>query len=106
MRPYKLTKCIIPESRRVIEYLLSILTLHRNTMSAVEKSVRNIAEDVQSLQTDVSGIGEHNRRNLDQLHGSLGSIHNGNNDILRSQEDSRARQQWQAQGNDLSAATI
>ena len=88
MRPYKLTKCIIPESRRVIEYLLSILTLHRNTMSVVEKYVRNTAEDVRGLQTDVS------------------SIHNGQKDVLRSYEDCRARQESQAQGNDLSTATF
>lgn len=73
-------------------------------MSAVEKYVRNTAEDIRGLQKDVSGVDEHNRRDFEQVHGSLGSIQTGQNDILRFHEDSRARQESQAQGNDLSTA--
>ena len=106
MRPFKLTNCTLPESLRVIECLLGILTVHRGLISAVEKYIINIAEDIRDLQSTVSGIDEHNRSDFEQVHGSLGSIQNGQKDILRSHEDSKARQESLAQGNDLSAATF
>ena len=104
MRHYKLIKCIIPESLHVIECLLGILTVHRGITSALDKYVRNIAEDIRDLQNTISGIDEHHRRDFEQVHGSLGSIQNGQKDILRSHEDSRARQESQGQGNDFSTA--
>ena len=105
MRPYKLTNCTLPESLRVIDSLLGILTVHRGLISAVEKYTINIAEDIRDLQKNVSGIDEHNRKDFEQVHGSLGSIQNGQKDILRSHEDSRARHESRTQGNDLSAST-
>lgn len=106
MRPYKPTKCIIPESLRVIECLLDILTVNRGITSALDKYVRNMAEDTRDLQNTVSGIDEHNRKDFEQVHGSLGSIQRGQKDILHSHEDSRARRESQDQGDDLSAATF
>ena len=104
MRPYKLTKCMIPESLSVIECLLAILTIHRGITSALDKYVRNIAKDIQDLQNAVSEAGERNRTDFGQVHGSLGTIQNGQKDLLRSHEDSTARQESQAQGKDLGAA--
>ena len=90
----------------MIECLLDILTVNREITSALDKYVRNMAEDIRDLQNTVSGIDEHNRKDFEQVHGSLGRIQSGQKDILHSHEDFRARQESQDQGNDLSAATF
>ena len=51
-------------------------------------------------------IDGRNRRDFEQVHGSLGSIYNGQMVILRSQEDSRARDEAHARGKDPSDVTF
>ncbi len=106
MRYYKQTKCTIPDSLRMNECLLCILILHRVILHAVETYTRNSAKDIRDLQNTVGEMDGRYRRDLEQVHGSLGSIHNGQNHILRSHEDSRAREESQARGNNLSDTTF
>ena len=88
------------------ECLLSILILHRVILHAVETYMRNSAKDIQDLQNTIGEIDGRSRRDLEQVHGSLGSIHNSQKDILRSHEDSRAREEAHARGNNLSNVTL
>lgn len=88
------------------EWLRGILIIHRVLLYALEKYVHISAEDIRDLQNTVNEIDIRNRKDFDQVHGSLGSIQNGQKDILRSHEDSRARQESQAQGSNLSAITF
>lgn len=106
MRYYKLTTCTIPESLRVSECLLCILILHRAILHAVEIYMRNFAGDIRDLQNTMGEIDGRNRRDFEQVHGSLGSIYNGQMVILRSQEDSRARDEAHARGKDPSDVTF
>ena len=82
--------------------LLCILILHRVTLHAVEQYNLDCAKDIRDLQKTIGAIDGRSQRDLEQVHGSLGSIHNGQKDILRSHEDSRAREESQARGNNLS----
>ena len=88
------------------EWLHGILTIHRVLLYALETYTHISAEAIRDLQNTVNEIDGRNRKDFEQVYGSLGSIHNGQQDILRSHEDSRARQESQAQGNDLSATTF
>ena len=104
MRFYKPTKRDIPSPPRVNECFLGILIIIRVLLYALEKYTRISAEDIRDLQNNVNEIDIRNRKDFDQVHGSLGSIYNGQKDILRFHEDSKARHESQAQGNDLSPA--
>ena len=88
------------------ECLLHILTLHRVVLHAVEKYVQNSAKDIRDLQNTIGEIDGRSRRDLERVHGSLDSIHNGQKDILRSHEDSRLWEEAQARGNWLNDVTI
>lgn len=75
-------------------------------MLAVKSSLRNLAGNVQDLQNSIGEIDGRSRRDFEQVHGSLGSIHNAQKVILRSHEDSRAQEEVQARGKDLSDITF
>ena len=106
MSYYRWTKRMIPDSLRVDECLLCILILHRAILHALEKYSLDCAKDIRDLQETIGQMDERSRRDLEQVHGSLGSIHNGQMDILRSHEDSRARGESEARGNNLSDITF
>ena len=84
------------------ECLHCILILNRVASLAVKEHLRNIAKNLQDLQNSIGEIDGRSRRDFEQVHGSLGSIHDGQKDILRSHEDSRAREESQTLGNHLS----
>ena len=104
MRYYKPTKRDIPSPPRVDDCLLGILIINRVLLYALEKYTRISAEDIRDLQNSVNKIDIGNRKDFDQMHGSLDSIYKGQKDILHFHEDSRARKESHAQGNHLSTA--
>ena len=87
------------------ECLRCILILYRVASLAVKQYLRYLAGDLQDLQNSIGEMDERSRRDFEQVHGSLGSIHDGQKIILRSHEDSRAREESQARGNILITIT-
>ena len=83
------------------ECLLCILILHRVTLHAVERYNLNCARDIRDLQKTIGEIDGRSRRDFEQVHRSLGSIHNVQKEFRRSHEDSRAQEESRAQGNNL-----
>ena len=102
MNYYKWTKRTLPDSLRVNECLLCILILHRAILHALEKYSLDCAKYIRDLQKTIGEIDGRSRKDLEQVHRSLGSIHDGQKDIQRSHEDSRAREEPQARGKNIS----
>ena len=81
MSYYKPTKCDIPNPPRVNECLLGILIVNTIILYALGNYIRISVENPRDLQNNFNETGMCNRKDFDQVHGSLRSIRNGQKDI-------------------------
>ena len=75
-------------------------------MLAVKSFLRNLTKDFQDLQKSIGEIDGRGRRDFKQVHGSLDNVQDTQKVMQQSQEDSRAREEAQARGKNLTDNTL